>query len=136
MDERKSSSDVARERAAFRDIVPGLVALVVLQGSLVIIDPDGGASAANLVWSLLPLLPVAWLVWAQVRSLHRADEYQRMLQLEAMAIGFGVVVVLGMVGGLLDGADVGDPRQSLQITVIAGILSWVAALVILMRRAR
>ena len=71
-----------------------------------------------------------------MRSLRRADEYQRMLQLEAMAIGFGVVIVVAMVGGLLDGAGVGDARQALQITFIAGILSWVVALVVLMRRAQ
>jgi len=136
MAERASSSDVARERAAFRDVAPGLVALVVLQGSLVILDPDGGATTANLVWSLLPLVPIGWLVWSQVRSLRRADEFQRMLQLEAMAIGFGGFVVAAMVGSLLDGAGISDARQLLQATFIAGILSWLVALVVLMRRAR
>lgn len=136
MGERTSTSDVERERAALRDVAPGLIALLVLQGSLLIVDPDGGATAANVVWSLLPLVPIGWLVWAQVRSLRRADEFQRMIQLEAMAIGFGVVIIAATVGSLLDGAGIGDARQSLQVTFIAGILSWLVALVVLMRRAR
>jgi hypothetical protein len=133
---RKSLSDQARDRATIRDVVPGLVALVVVQASLVMLDPDAGASGWNLFWSLLPLLPVLWLVWAQLRSLGRADEFQRMMQLEAMAIGFGTVVVLAMTGGLLDAAGIGNPAQSLQITFIGGILAWVGALGVKTVRAR
>ena len=36
--------------------------------------------------------------------------------------------------GLLSGADVGSDAQYLQLTFIAGILSWVGALAIRMRR--
>jgi hypothetical protein len=133
--ERKSSSDVARYRAAVRDTMPGMVTLVVVQGSLVLLDPDGGVSGWNLLWSVLPLVPAGWLVWAQLRSLRRADEYQRMMQLEAMAVGFGTVIVLSLAGGLLDGAGIGDPMQSLQVIFIVGILAWIAALAIKTRRA-
>jgi len=132
--ERKSKSDVDRDRALLRDLIPGLVLLVVLQGSLVMLDPDGDASAANLAWSLMPLVPFAWLVWAQVRGLRRADEYQRLRQLEAMAIGFGGFMALAMTGGLLDGAGIGDPAQWLQITFIGGTLTWVVALGIIAGR--
>ena len=107
-----------------------------MQASLVLLDPDGGANAWNLLWSFLPLVPAGWLVWAQLRSLRRADEYQRIVQLEAMAIGFGTVIVLSLAGGLLDGAGIGDPRQSLQVTFILGILAWIAALAIKTRQAR
>ena len=67
--ERRSSSDVARDRAMLRDIAPGLVALVITQGSLVLLDPDGRTSGWHVVWALLPLIPALWLVWAQLRSL-------------------------------------------------------------------
>lgn len=107
-----------------------------MQASLVLLDPDGGANGWNLVWSLLPLLPAGWLVWAQLRSLRRADEYQRIVQLEAMAIGFGTVIVLSLAGGLLDAAGIGDSRQSLQVTFILGILSWIGALAVNTWRAR
>jgi hypothetical protein len=43
-------------------------------------------------------------------------------------------MLIAMTGGLLDGADVGSTAQFLQLTFIGGILSWVAALAVLMRR--
>ena len=134
--ERRSSSDVARDKAMVRDIAPGLVVLVVTQGSLVILDPDGQASGWNVVWALLPLIPASWLVWAQLRSLKRADEFQRIIQLESLSIGFGVAIMLALLGGLLDAAGIGDPRQSLQVTFIVGVLAWIGALAVKTVRAR
>lgn len=127
---------MARDRAALRDVLPGIVFLVVLQGSLIMLDPDGRASASNLVWSLLPILPAVWLVTLQLRGLRRADEYQRVVQLEAMAIGFGAMIMLSFAGGLLDGAGIGSARQSLQVTFIAGTLAWIGALAIKSARSR
>ena len=134
--ERRSISDVSRDRAVVRDITPGLVALVVAQGSLIIVDPDGRAGPWTVVWSLLPLLPALWLVWAQVRCLKRADELQRVMQLEALAIGFAVTIVLALLGGLLDAAGIGSPSQSLQITFIIGIVAWIGALFVRTARTR
>ena len=96
----------------------------------------GRTSALHVVWALLPLIPASWLAWAQLRSFRRADEYQRTMQLEAMAIGFGAVTMLALLGGLLDAAGIGNPSQSLQITFIVGILVWVGALAIKTARAR
>lgn len=132
---RTSTSDVVRRRAFFRDVVPAVTFLVVTQGSLVLLDPDGGASTRNLVWSLLPLLPACWLGWAVLRSLERADELQRVVQLQAMAIGFGACVLLSLAGGLLDAAGIGTASQWLQITFIGGVLAWVGALGVLSWRA-
>ena len=113
-----------------------MAVLVVVQGSLLILDPDGGASAWSLVWCLLPMVPATWLVWAQLRSLRRADEYQRTLQLQAMSIGFAAVILLALLGGLLDAAGIGNAAQSLQITFIAGVLTWIGALGFLTWHAR
>ncbi len=134
--ERKSSSDVARDRAGLRDITPGLVALLLTQGTLVVLDPDGRGDVWHVLWALSPLLAVLWLVRAQLRSLRRADEYQRIVQLEAMAIGFGTAITVACAGGLLDAARLGDPRPSLQATFIAGVLTWVIALAVKSRPAR
>ena len=134
--QRRSASDVQRDQAAMRDVVPAMVALVAVQGSLIALDPDGGASWANVAWALLPLVPFTWLVWAQVRSLRRADERQRILQLSAMATGFAVVMVIALAGGLLDGAGLGSPRQSLQLVFIGGTIAWLGSLGYLMRPSR
>jgi hypothetical protein len=132
--ERKSSSDVARERAAWHDLLPGLVALLVTEGSLVIADPDASSSGWHLAWSLSPLVAIALLAWGQFRVLRRADERERLQQLTAMAVGFGVFSVLLAVAGVLQAADVGDAQQQMQVTFIVGIVSWVAALEIPRRR--
>lgn len=124
------------DHAGRRDVLPGVVLLLAVQASLIALDPDGRASASNLAWSLLPAIPAIWLVWSQLRSRRRADERQRIMQLEAMAVGFGAVIFLSFAGGLLDAAGIGSARQSLQVTFIVGTLAWVLALVIGARRQR
>jgi hypothetical protein len=135
-DERRSASDQARDRAALVEVVPGVAVLVVLQGSLILLNPEAATTPWTVLWSLLPVAPALWLVWSQIRGLRRADEYQRVVQLEAMAVGFGVVILLSLVGGLLDAAGIGSARQSLQLTFIGGVLTWIAALAAGTRRAR
>ena len=63
-------------------------------------------------------------MWAELRSLQRADEYQRMLQLQALAVGFAVVVVLLQVVSLLVAAQLMDARQGLQISFIGALMAW------------
>lgn len=128
-DERQRSvSDVERDRAAVRDIVPAMVVLLVLQGSLIALDPDGSASPGRLIWSLSPIVPALWLVWAQLRMLRRADAYQRGLHLEAAAFAFGVAIAASFVGSLLDATRIGSARQSLQVGFLAGMFAWLGAL--------
>lgn len=133
--ERKSASDVRRERAAYRDLLPGLVLLLVTQGSLLIADPDATSSGGHLAWALSPLLAIGLLVWGQARVMRRADERERLQQLTAMSVGFGVVITLLAAAGVLQGADIGDAAQQTQITFILGIAAWVVALEVTRRRA-
>lgn len=132
--ERKSKLQQSQDRAAIRDAVPAVVALIVLEGAVALLDLDVDSHPWQLVVALSPLLAGLWLAWVQLRTLRRSDEYQRTMHLEAMSIGFGVAMLVAMAGGLLDGADVGSTSQFLQLTFIAGILSWVGALAIRMRR--
>lgn len=132
--ERKSVSEVARERAAIRDLIPGLAVLVVTQGTLIVLDPDTTSSAWHLAWALSPLIGIGLLVWGQVRILRRSDERERLAQLAAMALGFGVFAVSLAVVGVLQGADLGNPIQQTQITFAVGIVAWVVALEVDRRR--
>lgn len=132
-DERKSQSDLSRQHAAVRDLVPGLLALVATQGSLIVFDPDASSSAWTMAWALSPLVAIAALAWGQVRALHRSDERERVVQLTAMAVGFGTLVVLLAGSGVLQGADVGDPAQQAQVAFAAGVLAWVGATALLPR---
>ncbi|MCT4353540.1 hypothetical protein M5362_10420 [Streptomyces sp. Je 1-79] len=132
---RQSLSDTIRTRAWFVDWLPAVIAL----GALSLISEFGlfgSADSGKLVWSLLNLAPGLWIVRAVIRSLRRADEYQRRCQLEALAIGFGVLIIAIYTVGLLQAAGVGDLRQLVQISFIGSILVWIAALLFKTPRTR
>jgi hypothetical protein len=132
---RASRSDQIRTRAWLLDWLPAAVMLVLL--SLVsefgLFGADGSWA---LFWSLLYLAPALWIVRAVVRGLRRADEYQARQQLEAMAIGFGVQMMSIFTIGQLQAADVGNLRQLVQISFVASILVWIAALLLKTPRIR
>jgi len=68
-DDRKSASDKARDLAALRDAASAFVPLLVFQGSLILLNPDGETTGWFLLWSFSPLVPALWLMWTQLRSL-------------------------------------------------------------------
>lgn len=133
--ERKSSSDRARARAAGRELLPGLLLLAVTEVSLFVGDPDATAGAGELVWSLSPLAAIGLLAWGQVRVVRRSDEFERIQQLSAMAVGFGVLVVCLAGVGVLLAADLGDATQLTQLTFTAGVVAWIGTLVALNGRS-
>ena len=135
VENRQSSSDQARARAEMLDWLPAVVALVVLSliSELGLFGSDG---SWKLFWSLLNVVPALWVVRAVVRSLGRADEYQRRRQLEALAIGFGVLVMAIHTVGLLQAAGVGDLRQLVQVSFVGSILIWIGALLFKTQRTR
>lgn len=134
-EKRPSQSDKVRGRAEILDWLPAVVVIVVLGviGELGLFGSDG---SWKVVWSLLNLLPALWIVRAVVRSLRRADEYQRRRQLEALAVGFGVLMMSIYTTGLLEAAGVGDLRQSVQISFIGSMLIWIAVLLFKTQRTR
>ncbi|WP_327181471.1 hypothetical protein [Streptomyces sp. NBC_01334] len=132
---RQSQSDTVRARAWFLDWLPAVIVLMLL--SLISeLGLFGSAGSWKLFWSLLNLAPGLWIVRTVVRSLRRADEYQRRCQLEALAIGFGVLTMAIYTVGLLQAAGVGDLRQLVQISFITSILIWIAALLFKTPRTR
>ncbi|MFE5680328.1 hypothetical protein ACFQ7B_19150 [Streptomyces erythrochromogenes] len=132
---RQSRSDTVRTRAWFLDWLPAAIALGLL-GLIAEFGLFGSADSWKLFWSLLNLAPGLWIVRAVVRSLRRADEYQRRCQLEALAIGFGVLLMSIFTVGLLQTAGVGDLRQLVQISFLGSILIWIAALLFKTPRTR
>jgi hypothetical protein len=131
-----SNSDTRRAHAARGDVLPALALLIVTQGSLIWLDPGRPTSALGVGWAMSPLLAVAWLAWSQLRVVRRADELQRIVQLEAMAIGFGVMSTALIGVGLLHAAELGDLAQQTQIALIVGVLAWIAVLAVRMNRLR
>jgi hypothetical protein len=134
-EERDSRYDKVSGRAMILDWLPALIALMVLSliQELGLFGSDG---TWKLFWSLLNLAPALWVVRAVVRGLRRADEFQRRRQLEAMAIGFGVMMMAIFTVGLLQAAGVGDLRQLVQISFGGSTLVWVGTLWIQTQRVR
>lgn len=126
---RLSQSDQQRSRAAWHDALPVVAVLAVAAVSTLLSDPDK-STAWNVVWVAASLAAAVALVWAQVRSLGRADEYQRTKQLQAFAVGFAAIVLLTFAGGLLQALGVGESAQWLQVSFIGGVLAWCAALAV------
>ena len=115
-------------------MLPGLAVLALAAVAMFVFD-DPGPNAGTGVWAVLMLAATGLFMWAEVRSLQRADEYQRMLQLQALAVGFAVVVVLLQVASLLVAAQLMDARQGLQISFIGGLVAWLGVRALKARKA-
>ncbi|MCK9926992.1 hypothetical protein MXD62_07390 [Frankia sp. Mgl5] len=64
------------------------------------------------------------VVWVLVRAFRRADEYQRKIQLESMAIAFAAVLVGLQIAVLLDATDIVGLRPLSEAIVIGGVGIW------------
>jgi hypothetical protein len=66
-------------------------------------------SPMRLAVVLLPIVPFAGLLWFFIRGVRGADELERRIHLEALAVAFPLSVLMLMVLGLLDLAIDLDP---------------------------
>jgi hypothetical protein len=131
---RESRSDVERTRGRVADALPGLAVLALAAVAMFVFDVPG-PNAGTGVWAVLMLAATGLFMWAEVRSLQRADEYQRLLQLQALAVGFAVVVVLLQVASVLVAAQLMDARQGLQMSFIGGLVAWLGVRALQARKA-
>lgn len=72
---------------------------------------------------MLPVVPALWGVRAVVRQLRRVDEYQRTVQLEAMAAAFGVAMVTSITLGFVGVAGTATAAGG-WIVYSTGMLTW------------
>ncbi len=130
-----SDGDRARRRTYHREFFPGILLYVVAvfaTGALVGDDP----SIPRRLLLLIPLLPALWSARAIVRSLGRADEFERLVQLESMAIGFGFAMVGAItIGSLGMHAEPNRFNQmSPWIIYSVGMVAWGITVAIRTRR--
>jgi hypothetical protein len=98
----KSRAEIERRRAARRDNVPIGVAVAAAVAALAVSDPNDPGD--TVIWAVPMLALLGLALRGELRDLRRADEYERTLLLESLALGFVVVIVLlfvGFIGGLL-----------------------------------
>lgn len=103
--EPKLSEGDKRERNRYlKEFIPPMATYgVVLALVLTFVDEN---SPSAKFWVLLPVLPMLGVGVAIFRSLQRADEYARQLQVESMAIGFGAACLGCLIFGFLGVAGV------------------------------
>lgn len=82
--------------------------------------------------AILLLAPAALLLWAFVRQIRRADELQRRILLEALAVAFAVQFTAAIAFSLLEAFDVPRPPSVLWASLL--VLSWSVGLAISSRR--
>ena len=128
----RSTGDVARSRSYLRDFLPAVLGYLLVLALVVALGDLDGTSPWRFAWALLPVLPLLWMVRAVARHLRRTDEYQRLLTLEGLAVGFVVAMVTAVTCAFLELAGLAMPTG--WIVWGAGMLSWAVAAAVTARR--
>ncbi len=82
-----------------------------------------GTSPWRFVWSVLPLLLMAWMVIVIVLRVRQMDEYQVKLFFPGLAVGFAVAMVTAITLGTLSSVGFNVPNAGWPVAV-GGILAW------------
>lgn len=59
-------------------------------------------SPLRLVAAVTPVIPFAWMLWLFIRGVRGADELERRIHLEALAVAFPLSMLMLMLFGLLE----------------------------------
>jgi hypothetical protein len=131
------TSETALERqqriAYLRDFVPSVIGYAVVLAIGLSFVGDEVDSTGEWILVILPVIPALWGVRAVMRNLRGVDEYQRLVQLEAMAVGFGVSMVVAITVGFVGVAGTATVAAG-WIVYSAGMLAW--AIVVQVRSRR
>jgi cobalamin synthase len=79
----------------------GLVALALVLAARFALEATPLETWQRIAIALVPLPAFAWFVWEFIRTASDADELERRVQLEALAVAFPLTLLLVMTLGLL-----------------------------------
>ena len=65
------------------------------------LESSAWSTTTRVLIALLPLPAFAWFLWAFVQGIRQADELERRIQLEALAVAFPLTTLLFMTLGLM-----------------------------------
>jgi len=116
-----SAADKRQRNHYLREFIPAMLAYVVVL--LVVLPLVDDVTTAARFWVLLPLVPLVAVAVAIYRSVQRADEYGRLIQLESMALGFGAMILTSLTFGFLGIVGVALAFSGFLIFA-AGMLTW------------
>jgi hypothetical protein len=121
-----SDGDRARARAYYWDFWPSMVAYGLILTAVLIWGHLDGHSPWRYLWALAPVVPTVWTVRAVVRHVTRLDDYQRLLLLKGLAVGFAVAMIVSVTIGFLGIAGL-EMRAAGWVVYGAGMLGWLIA---------
>lgn len=129
----ESAGDRVRARAYHRDFWPSIIGYVVVLTAVLIWGGLDGESPWRFLWALLPVVPALWMVRAVLRHVRRIDDYQQLLLLQGLAVGFAIAMIASLTVGFLGIA--GLPMQGTGWVIYsAGMLGWLVATQLAHRR--
>ena len=119
----RSEGDRAKARAYNREFWPGMVAYGLVLVAVLTWGGLDGHSPWRFVWALAPVVPAAWVVRAVFRHARRVDEYQKLLMVQSIAVGFAVAMLTSISLGFLAIAGL-QMTEAPWIVYGAGMLGW------------
>lgn len=115
-------------QAYYREFGPAMLGyVIVLLAIIVLVDLDS-SGGWKYPLALLPIIPAVWGVRAVARHLGRIDEMQRSLQVDGMAVGFGLAMITAMTVGFLAMAGLDTSRWGPWLIYSVGMLGWIGGL--------
>jgi hypothetical protein len=75
--------------------------LLLFFAARVVLEAQGLSDTLRVVIALAPLPAFVWFLWEFIRGIGEADELERRIQLEALAVAFPLTALLVMTLGLL-----------------------------------
>jgi hypothetical protein len=124
METERTTTERQTGRTYKAEFLPAVIGYtLVLGGIVVLVDFDTAADWKYLI-ALLPLLPALLGAAAIARHMRRLDEFQRSVQLDGMAAGFGIAMVAAMTLGFLGMAGLETARVGPWVIYSAGMLTW------------
>ncbi len=102
---------VIRNRIVGHLLFSGILWFLTWFAARILLEQGGFSAGMRAAIALMPVPLFAWFVFSFVRFMAQADELQKRIQLEALAIAFPTAIVLFMTLGLLDIA-IGLPYEN------------------------
>jgi len=120
----ETQQDNATRQARRAALLDGAPVFVLGGMALALGSSPGQDTLQKTLWLATTTVFTLALVWVLFRAFRRADEYQRKIQLESMAVAFAVVLVALELATVLDAAGVIGLRQLSQIIFFGGLITW------------
>ena len=101
VDKTDSMSPLGGRRPARSVGLSAMLLIVLFFGARLLLEVPNLPTPLRVAIALVPLPAFIWLLWSFIGDLRHADELERRIQLEALAVAFPLTMILVMTLGLL-----------------------------------